>query len=473
MGDTPLEREAHGSSLDDSLAQANAAAAEWLAELEDGRTDLEAANAALASVNAHAAELLADLEERTEQLSLTNASLAAANQLSAELVAELQVQREELEWSNANLKQVDEEKNRVLGVAAHDIRNGLGGIRGATEWLHDRLAIGRPDLAEESALILRECDRLLELLERLLGESTDNHRRLTLRLAPLDLADLVVTALGSWRSAAEAKGQRLTSHGFGDRLILEVDGVRLRQVLDNLISNAIKYSPRCKTIRVVLARTREEIQITVEDEGPGLTPADLDSMFHEFTRLSARPTGGETSHGLGLSIVKRIVDQHGGRVWAENRHESKGARFTFSLPVPAQIKGPRRVLVVDDQLLNRRVVERLVQRAGHTVESCGSGAEAIQAVTARHFDLVLMDVSMPDMDGCETVRRIRAAGRDEERLPILALTGHDDPSKTSECLGCGMNGTLKKPLTPNVVEAVLARWLRARPTLDEVAPSTP
>jgi CheY-like chemotaxis protein/anti-sigma regulatory factor (Ser/Thr protein kinase) len=262
--------------------------------------------------------------------------------------------------------------------------------------------------------------------------------------------------------AAEVKGQAIDLRIQDQASRLDADPVRLRQVLDNLLSNAVKYGERSTRITVEVWSEDDQVGVAVLDEGPGLTDEDFGRAFQEFARLSAQPTGGESSHGLGLSIVKRIVEQHGGRIWVENRADRKGARFAFLLPRAKLRDRPCRVLVVDDQVMNRLILKRLLERAGHEVEDVAGGAEAIRAAAEGTHDLVLMDVEMPGVDGLEATRRIRSQGRDEQTLPIIAVTGHSDPAHLSRCLDAGMNDAVTKPVEPGRLELVLRRWAPRR-----------
>jgi CheY-like chemotaxis protein len=190
------------------------------------------------------------------------------------------------------------------------------------------------------------------------------------------------------------------------------------------------------------------VHVTVDDEGPGLTAEDLENVFREFAAMSAKPTADEQSHGLGLSIVKRIVVLHGGNAWAENRKDRQGARFCFTMPVPAESVRKCRILAVDDQALNRQVIKRLLSQAGHEVETRGSGAEAIEAIRQGEFDMVFLDVEMPGISGLEATKRIREAGYGVEQLPIIAaalqlVSGqrHErDGAEARKCRGAGTDG---------------------------------
>jgi len=449
--------------VEGELARANAEAAELLAELEEKNAQLASSVEGLAQANARSAELVAEVEEKNELLGCSNANLANANARSAELVAELQARREEVEWVNSGLRQAHEETKRVLGVAAHDVRSGLGGIFGFADLLLGELTEISPEAGSQAEMIRDESRRLLDLLESLLNDSCSRMGQQQLRTSRVDFDELVAASVEIQTGAAIRKGQRLTIRNRNGELILDADPVRVRQVLDNLISNAVKYGTPNSEIIIELISDEGNLGAAVLDQGPGLTDEDLEHVFGEFAQLSAKPTGGEESHGLGLNIAKKIVEQHRGRIWAENRRDSQGACFGFFLPRSVSTPQKCRVLVVDDEVLNRKMAGALLKRAGHQAELCCSGEEVLGKLQeSDDYDLVLMDVEMPGMGGRETTLAIRAMGRDEERLPIIAVTGHSDPAHLSECLNSRMNDTVTKPLTASVLRNLLGKWVRHR-----------
>lgn len=417
----------------------------------------------LAQANAEAAELVAELEESKEQLERSNRNLAAANARSAELVAELHDRRDELEWANANLKEAFEENKRILGVAAHDIRSGISGIAATAELLSQVLVKNSGEAHTEATLIHKESHRLLDLLEGLLDTSSTGLGRIKIRPGTMDLDAILQNSRNMQERLASQKFQTIELTTRATPIIVLADAIRIRQVLDNLLSNAIKFSPLHASITIATNTLDGIVQVSIADEGPGLTEADLAKVFSEFTQLSAKPTANEQSHGIGLSIVKRIIELHRGRVWAENRADRRGARFCFTLPLALESTRACQILAVDDQALNRHLVKKLLESRGHTVETCRSGLEALEVLKHRSFDLVLMDVEMPDMSGLEATRIIRSKGQDEAHLPIIAVTAHSDPGHLSQCLDSGMNEALQKPIDRGDLDRMVAKWIPKLP----------
>ena len=432
-----------------------------LATAVDARdADFRTANERLARANARSAELVAELEERGEELRLANERLAGANAVSAELVAELQARREELEWANTNLRQIGEERKRILGVAAHDLRSGIGGIHNLAQLLAEASAGGCSEIIRHVELIREESGRLLRLLESILEEARADAGKLEIQLVPTDVCALVRETIRFHEAHAHAKGQLLAGDLPERPVVIEADSLRLRQVLDNIVSNAIKYGPPDTRIVVRVRCARDESIVSVMDEGPGLTEDDLVNVFAEFSRLSAKPTGGEESHGLGLAIARRIVEAHGGRIWAENRADCRGAHFGFAVPRAGEQIRPLRILVADDGAVNRSVAKKFLEKMGHMVDVASDGSEAIERMRAGIHDLVLMDVEMPGLGGIDAVREIRAAEDPEKRTPIVALTGHADKSNRDACIQAGMDDVLLKPFDPRTIRLVVSRWAR-------------
>ncbi len=330
LAELQAQRE-HLLTLNQGLARAAAESAELLAEIENKNRALQEMNRELSMANARAAELIGEIEDKNARIDSLNQTLATANATAAELVAELEIQRLELEKANAALRQTNEEKGHILGVVAHDLRSGVGGMGGLAELLAEELAPEQEQAREFVQLMQDESKRLLHLLSTLLDMSRLEQGRLQLRLEIFDLRALVTESVEYHRHFAELKQQTLSEEISPAPLLVAGDRVRLRQVLDNFLSNAIKFSPRGGTIRVRSHKVNREVSVEVHDSGPGLTQEDAGKVFKSFQQLSAKPTGGEESHGLGLAIAKKVIESHHGRIWAENSADAGGAVFGFAL----------------------------------------------------------------------------------------------------------------------------------------------
>jgi signal transduction histidine kinase len=235
----------------------------------------------------------------------------------------------------ARLRQANAFKSEILGTVAHDLKNPLAVILGRTEILNDMVAAtGELDhnLQAQIKHIRASADRLAGMVDHLLAEAMADALDITIRREPVDIVLLVQEVAEANRSLAARKDQtiKVTAPPNGPVIC---DSDRVREAVDNLVSNAVKYSPIGGAIDLLVAQEDDSIMIEVRDHGAGLSPEDLSRMFGRFQRLSAKPTAGESSTGLGLSIVKRIVDLHGGRIKVESAGPGKGATFRISLPL--------------------------------------------------------------------------------------------------------------------------------------------
>jgi signal transduction histidine kinase len=261
------------------------------------------------------------LEDRVAQR--TRALMSANRRLSAQ-------------W--LRLQRANAFKNEVLGTVAHDLKNPLGVILGRTEMLKELISGAMASKEGSVAQVdhIRDATkRLTQMVDHLISDAMADAFDITIRREPVDIAALVSEIVEANRPSASNKQQTLTVSSPPERMTM-CDGDRMREAIDNLVSNAIKYSPIGGKIGLTVAYEGAHALIHVADQGPGLSPEDLGRLFGRFQRLSAKPTGGESSTGLGLSIVKRIIDMHGGKVTANSAGPGEGSTFTISLPSVAE-----------------------------------------------------------------------------------------------------------------------------------------
>jgi signal transduction histidine kinase/response regulator of citrate/malate metabolism len=261
------------------------------------------------------------LEDRVAQR--TRALMSANRRLSAQ-------------W--LRLQRANAFKNEVLGTVAHDLKNPLGVILGRTEMLKELISGAMASKENSIAQVDHISDatkRLTQMVDHLISDAMADAFDITIRREPVDIAALVMETVETNRPQASNKQQTIHVQAPPERMTM-CDGDRMREAIDNLLSNAIKYSPIGGKIGLTVAYEGDNALIHVADQGPGLSPEDLGRLFGRFQRLSAKPTGGESSTGLGLSIVKRIVDMHGGKVTANSAGAGEGATFTISLPSVAE-----------------------------------------------------------------------------------------------------------------------------------------
>lgn len=254
-----------------------------------------------------------------------------------ERTAELRDKNSELTEVNNSLNQMNSEKNEFMGIAAHDLKNPLGAIRGYAEMLEeDSEDIPPGEVADIAAKIKKSANLMFALVSNLLDVNRIEQGKMELELAPCDLWDKVREAVECYRDRAAAKGIALHFDAGERPPLVMADANQLTQILDNLVSNAVKYSPPNKNIYVRTARAGDSVRAEVRDEGPGISAEDQKRLFGKFARLTARPTAGEHSTGLGLAIVKRLVESMHGKVWCESA-PGQGATFLVEFPVAVEV----------------------------------------------------------------------------------------------------------------------------------------
>jgi signal transduction histidine kinase len=266
-----------------------------------------------------------------EQLQRANASLEERVQ---QRTRELTQANERLAGQSEQLRHANRFKSEILGTVAHDLKNPLGVILGRAEMLGELLAakpLQKEPAGAQIAHIRESAKRLTEMVDTLIADAMSDALDIRIRKEPLDLKVLVTEVAGANRTLAERKGQTIRVAPSKSVIALG-DHERLAEAVDNLVSNAIKYSPKGAEIEVKVAQGKGQVSIRVRDEGPGLTREDMSRLFGRFQRLSAQPTAGESSTGLGLSIAKRIVELHGGTIEAISEGPGKGATFEILLP---------------------------------------------------------------------------------------------------------------------------------------------
>lgn len=240
-----------------------------------------------------------------------------------------------LKRSNADLQRADRFKTELLGIAAHDLKNPLASIRALARLLAETPEASK-SVVETAHHMESVAEEMLGLVHELLETAALEGAKLTLNLSLVDLSEVVSAAVTDWQPTAQRKKQRIEIRA-SDSAVVKADVGRFRQVLGNLLGNALKFSPPGTTVTVDTEVAGSAAVVVISDEGPGLTEADIARAFHRFQRLSARPTGGESSTGLGLWIVKEIVALHQGRVWITSEGPGKGAQVHVALPLAEPI----------------------------------------------------------------------------------------------------------------------------------------
>lgn len=391
---------------------------------------------------------------------------------------ELRAALAEAEMNRAAAERANKAKSRFLAMISHEVRTPLNVILGLTEVLR-----GRPRPKAEAAVVTDMADAggmLLRLLNGALDISKIESGQADLQLAPVDLAERLNAIARIWRSRVEELGLTLEieRQGAPEHFVVMTDEARVEQVLINYLSNALKLTPN-GTIRI-LARAlpasdgRIDLDFEVHDQGPGVPEDQRERIFQPFEQLAAgRAAGGS---GLGLSLCRASVEALGGALGVRSARPQGAVfwfRFTADRAAPASVlsspvapaaatsnQAPR-ILAAEDHPANRKLLTLLLEPFGVDLTLVENGQEAVTALRGDTFDLVLMDVMMPEMDGLEAMRRIRAQPRWNE-LPIIALTAKAMPDDRAHCLEAGANDYIAKPIDVDKLVSLCRVWCSRR-----------
>ena len=352
-------------------------------------------------------------------------------------------------------------KSQFLAIMSHELRTPMNGVLAVAELLRRQPL---SDAAHDHVrTIIDSSETLLRILQDALDLSRAEAGELELSPVPTPLRALMDDIEQMWSPRASQDGVTLMVGYEGDtELTGELDGMRLKQVFNNLIGNALKFA-RNGMVEARLKAWVEAGEIRMEarvrDNGPGIDADRVDAIFEPFVYGS-----GPDGAGLGLSICRQMIDRMGGRIWAEN-NAGRGATFAFDIRAPRainqtevqsnvsaltdlELQSSPHILIVDDNATNRVVAQALCEMFGCSSETAEDGLEALEAVQARPFDLILMDIKMPRMDGVQATQAIRALSGPERGIPIVALTANADPDDARHYLSIGMAAVVEKPIKP-------------------------
>jgi signal transduction histidine kinase/ActR/RegA family two-component response regulator len=369
------------------------------------------------------------------------------------------------------LSRVNRLKDEFLATLSHELRNPLNVIVGYAEILsRDPEAQRLPAVQKAAAVIRRNAVTQGRLVSDLLDLSRLQTGKLAILRQPFELANLITDAVETVRAEAAAKSIGLVVEPAPAPLPVEVDPVRIQQVVWNLLQNAVKFTPEGGMVTVRLEQDGRDARLSVEDTGQGLDPRFLPELFEMFSQEDARTSRRHGGLGIGLALVRQLVELHGGRVRAESDGPDRGSRFTVWLPLVAQraeraavftgsVDGALaavRVLVVDDSPETATMLRQLLEFEGAEVATALSGAEALRTVDGRDFDLVISDIAMPGMDGYELLRELRLRPR-TSGVPALAVTGFGQTEDAERAYAAGFFAHLVKPVEiARLIEAARA-----------------
>ena len=416
--------------------------------------------------------------------------VADALAIAADERAGSEAQREELlrreQQARAAAEAANRAKDEFLAVLSHELRTPLNAVYG---WARLLQAGQVRDEQAERALdaIVRNANAQVQLIDDLLDVSRVVSGKMRLDIRPVDLRTVIEGALDAVRPAAEAKAIRLQSVLDPRAAPITGDSGRLQQVIWNLLMNAVKFTPKGGRVQVRLQRVNSHVEIIVSDTGPGIAPDVLPFIFERFTQADSSSTRAHSGLGLGLALVKHLVELHGGSVDAQSPGEGKGATFVVRLPltiaeIPAGLRprlhptaptieallpGPRldglRVLVVDDDPDALNLASAILTDAGAAVRTCLSAPEALAVLQQWRPHVLVSDIEMPGEDGYSLIRKVRALDSEHGgKTPAVALTAYGRTQDRMLSLTAGYSMHVPKPVDPGELTTIIAS-VAARP----------
>ncbi|MEJ1966331.1 MAG: ATP-binding protein [Gammaproteobacteria bacterium] len=369
------------------------------------------------------------------------------------------------------LKEVNLRKDEFLAMLAHELRNPLAPIRNAAQLLNVHSA-GKPEIEWARAVIERQTTHLVRLVDDLLDVSRMVRGLITLQKKPVELAEIVRNAVEISRPLIRLRKHHLTVELPEEPVLLEADLTRLAQVLSNLLNNAAKYTDEGGQIRLDATTDEGIVTLRLRDTGAGIDPDLLPHVFDLFTQAERTPDRAQGGLGIGLTLVKRLVEMHGGTVEARSEGFGSGAELIVRLPVLASTSEPLtrstlrvpvvapadarslRILIVDDNVDAADSIAMLLSMEGHETRSVNTARAALLAVPDFKPEVVLLDIGLPEMDGYEVARHLRSQGS-AHRMRLVAVTGYGQPADRLRAHEAGFDEHMVKPVEPTVLQDFL------------------
>jgi PAS domain S-box-containing protein len=398
-----------------------------------------------------------------------------SEEIKANLLAREQAARAQAETANQT-------KDEFLAIVSHELRSPLNAVLG---WARVLSSGGVDEETQRHAV--RVIEQSAEMQSRLIEDLIDSARiasgQLRIESRSVDLNPVIQSAVDTVHPVAESKGVEIRTDLDRQAGIITGDAERMQQIVWNLLSNAVKFTPKGGRVQAKLSRQDPWVTITVSDTGRGIKAVDLPFIFDRFRQADSPTTRRAGGLGLGLSLVKNLVELHGGRITAESAGEGKGATFTVKLPVRAvsgaepsrsfdvidvtDVTGRLRflpvldglsILTVDDEVQARDLIATLLCKYGATVTPVSSSAEALEVLTSRRekFDLIVSDIGMPEENGYTLIRRIRNLPDPVGKIPAVALTAFGRSEDRISAMEAGFQMHVPKPVEPTELMMVIA-----------------
>jgi PAS domain S-box-containing protein len=364
--------------------------------------------------------------------------------------------------ARAEAEAASEAKDQFLAMLGHELRNPLGAIGAAVSVLgqaspdHDRRA--RDVIAHQTEHLTRLVGDLLDVTRGAVG-------KMDLVREAIDMAETVRRCLATLDCTEKLGRHHVTVEA--EPVWVKADGARIEQIVMNLLSNSLKFTPPGGAIRVIVRRERDEVVLSVADDGAGISADLLPSVFDLFVQGDRTLDNRSGGLGVGLTLVRRLVELHGGRVEASSQGRGRGSVFTVRLPAMSDapqarersVEAPagatrKRILVVEDNADNREMMRILLETAGHEVHEAADGVRGVELAVQLEADAVLIDIGLPGIDGYEVARQIRSKLRGRSRL--IALSGYGQPKDRQRAFEAGFDEHLLKPVDPERLQSILS-----------------
>jgi len=414
--------------------------------------------------------VLVELYCQRRELQRLNRSLAEANtNLQTEKARELELVNRNLQEANQRLQAADRQKDEFIAILAHELRNPLAPIRSATQIMAN-VRIEDPQLKWSRDVIDRQVTHLSRLVDDLLDVSRLTSGTIKLSMQPLEIGTILSRAIESAQPFITARRHHLEVECADDGVVLQGDLTRLVQVLSNLLNNAAKYMEEGGTIRLGAYPSLDTVEFRVKDAGIGIETEAQPKLFNMFSRVGSGSTWSPSGIGIGLALVRQLVELHGGTVSVMSAGVAQGSEFTVTIPLGGRQmtarsapsgtiervpqRNARRVLVADDNIDALDGLAMLVEIGGHETQKARDGMQALALAGEWRPDLALLDIGMPGLDGYEVARRIRVESWGDD-IMLVAVSGWGQAEDRQRAADAGFDLHLVKPISFEALEDLL------------------
>ncbi len=387
--------------------------------------------------------------------------------------AELEIANETLRVAEAEALEAVAKRDQFLAMLSHELRNPLAGLMNGVRVLNHE---GVDESQQENAklVIQRQAEHMSRLMNDLLDVSRVTQGKVHLKSHVFDARDIVSDALDTIQSSIQTKNQELVVDHADEPLPIHVDRARLLQIIENLLSNASRYTPEDGQISLQIAAAGDDCEITVADNGEGMNPELLDSMFDMFVQADSSLDRADGGMGVGLTLVKSLTETMGGTVKARSDGEGAGSSFSIRFPLhkssvalsqeddratsgDASRPEDTHVLIVEDNADVRKMLRTLLELDGYRVSVAKDGVEGVHAILSKQPDIALVDIGLPKLDGYEVAKQVCAEFGDQRAVKLVALTGYGQQEDGTRIMNSGFDEHLVKPVDNDQLMKVLQK----------------